>query len=183
IAKVPEHTNHHLTSVLVNQYNNYRWPPRPRRAHDRTSRTRHPHPGRSLRFAHDAARARIHRHRVTLARARNRRQYRHFSLIHTVMLRLLPVRDPQQLVELLNKYLGQPHVNGFSWRSYLHFRDHNHVLTALIGSSPAHLTVRAAGLDPEIVDGEYVVSNFFPVLDGRVPPFQAYHTSQAVGRS
>ena len=25
-----------------------------------------------------------------------------FSLIHTLMLRLLPVRDPQQLVELLN---------------------------------------------------------------------------------
>ena len=87
-----------------------------------------------------------------------------FSLIHTLMLRPLPVRDPQQLVELLNKYPGEPHVNGFSWQSYLHFRDHNHVLTALIGSSPAHLTVRAEGLDPEIVDGEYVVSNFFPVL-------------------
>ena len=66
-----------------------------------------------------------------------------FSLIHTLMLRLLPVRDPQQLVELLNKYPGEPHVNGFSWQSYKHFRDNNHVLTALIGSSPAHLTVRA----------------------------------------
>jgi putative ABC transport system permease protein len=89
-----------------------------------------------------------------------------FSLIHTLMLRLLPVRDPQQLVELLNKYPGEPHVNGFSWQSYLHFRDNNHVLTALIGSAPAHLTVRAEGRDPEIVDGEYVVSNFFPVLGG-----------------
>jgi hypothetical protein len=45
-------------------------------------------------------------------------------------------------VELLNKYPGEPHVNAFSWQSYLHFRDHNHVLSALIGSSPAHLTVR-----------------------------------------
>ena len=61
-----------------------------------------------------------------------------FSLIHTLMLRLLPVRDPQQLVELLNKYPGEPHVNGFSWQSYLHFRDNDHVLTALIGSAPAH---------------------------------------------
>jgi hypothetical protein len=84
-----------------------------------------------------------------------------FSLIHTLMLRLLlPVRDPQQLVELLNKYRGEPHVNGFSWQSYFH----NHVLAALIESSPVHLTVRAEGLDPEIEDGEYVVSNFFPVL-------------------
>ena len=70
----------------------------------------------------------------------------------------------QQLVELLNKYPGELHVNGFSWQSYLHFRDRNHVLTALIGSAPAHLIVRAEGLDPEIVDCEYVVSNFFPVL-------------------
>src|ERR1035438_7185160 len=44
-----------------------------------------------------------------------------FSLIHALMLRLLPVRDPQQLVELLNKYPGELHVNGFSWQSYLHF--------------------------------------------------------------
>ena len=57
------------------------------------------------------------------------------SLVHTLMLRLLPVRDPQQLVELLNKYPGEPHVNGFSWQSYLHFRDRNHALTALIGSA------------------------------------------------
>jgi len=31
-----------------------------------------------------------------------------FSLIHTLMMRLLPVRDPQQLVVLLNKYPGEP---------------------------------------------------------------------------
>jgi hypothetical protein len=66
-----------------------------------------------------------------------------FSLIHTLMLRLLPVRDPQQLVELLDKYPGEPHVDGFSWPSYLHFRDNNDVLTGLIGSSPARLNVRA----------------------------------------
>ena len=71
-----------------------------------------------------------------------------FSLIHTLMLRLLPVRDPQQLVELLNKYPGEPHVNGFSWQSYLHFRDHNHVLTALIGSAPVHLTGARRGTRP-----------------------------------
>jgi hypothetical protein len=43
-------------------------------------------------------------------------------------------------VELLNKYPGEPHVNGFSWQSYLQFRDRNHVLTALIGSAPATLS-------------------------------------------
>ena len=34
-----------------------------------------------------------------------------FSLINTLMLRLLPVRDPEQLVELLSKYPGDPRMN------------------------------------------------------------------------
>jgi hypothetical protein len=48
-----------------------------------------------------------------------------FSLIHALMPRPLPVCDPQLLVELLNKYPGEPHVNSFCWQSYLHFRDNN----------------------------------------------------------
>ena len=41
-----------------------------------------------------------------------------FSLIDTLMLRLLPVREPDQLVELLQKYPGEPRGNGFwSWQS------------------------------------------------------------------
>src|ERR1035437_9825089 len=87
-----------------------------------------------------------------------------FSLIHTLMLRLLPVHEPEQLVELLNKYPGEPHVNGFSWQSYQHFRDNNHVLSDLTGSSPARFNVRGEGLEAETVDGAYVVSNFFPAL-------------------
>jgi hypothetical protein len=58
----------------------------------------------------------------------------------------------------------------------LHFRDHNHVLTGLIGSSPGRLAVRAEGLHPEIVDGESVVSNFFPVL-GVTPASASFHAS------
>ncbi len=41
-----------------------------------------------------------------------------FSLINTLMLRLLPVRDPEQLVELLSRYPGEPRINAFSWQSY-----------------------------------------------------------------
>ena len=37
-----------------------------------------------------------------------------FSLINTLMLRMLPVRDPGQLVELLFKAPGQDHFNAFS---------------------------------------------------------------------
>jgi predicted permease len=87
-----------------------------------------------------------------------------FSLINSLMLRLLPVRDPERLVELLHQYPGEPRVNGFSWQSYEHFRDHNHVFSGLIGFSPSRFSLRAEGLGGESVDGEYVVADFFPVL-------------------
>ena len=87
-----------------------------------------------------------------------------FSLINTLMLRLLPVRDPERLVELLHQYPGEPRMNGYPWQSYEHFRDHNHVFSGLIGFSPSRFSLRGEGLGSETVDGEYVVGDFFPVL-------------------
>ena len=54
-----------------------------------------------------------------------------FSIVETAMLRMLPVSHPEELVELLQKYPGEPRGNGYwSWRSYEHFRDNNHVFSA-----------------------------------------------------
>src|SRR6202163_2343891 len=93
-----------------------------------------------------------------------------FSLINTLMLRMLPVQDPGRLVELLQKYPGEPRGNGFwSLQSYEHFRDHNHVFSAVIATSaPSRFNVRGEGLEQETVNGEYVVGNFF--LDLGVQP-------------
>ena len=87
-----------------------------------------------------------------------------FSLINTLMLRLLPVQHPEQLVELLSRYPGEPRANGFSWQTYEHFRDNNHVFSGLIGADDSRFNVRGEGLEPETVNGEYVVGSFFPVL-------------------
>jgi hypothetical protein len=87
-----------------------------------------------------------------------------FSLINTLMLRLLPVRDPESLVELLHQYPGEPRMNGYSWQSYEHFRDHNHVFSGLLGFSPSRFDLRGEGLGGQTVDGEYVVGDFFSVL-------------------
>jgi predicted permease len=87
-----------------------------------------------------------------------------FSLINTLMLRLLPVRDPEGLVELLHQYPGEPRMNGYSWQSYEHFRDHNHAFSGLIGFSPSRFDLRGEGLGGQTVDGEYVVGDFFRVL-------------------
>jgi putative ABC transport system permease protein len=87
-----------------------------------------------------------------------------FSLINTLMLRTLPVQHPEQLVELLSVYPGEPRTNGFSWQIYERFRNNNHVFSGLIGADHSHFNVRAERFEPETMDGEYVVGEFFPVL-------------------
>src|SRR6202035_4340196 len=76
-----------------------------------------------------------------------------FSLINAVMLRLLPVREPGQLVELLQHYPGEPRGGYWSWPSYEYYRTHNHVFSGLIASSwPSPFSVRGPGLEPETVN-------------------------------
>ena len=89
-----------------------------------------------------------------------------FSLFNTVMLRTLPVSHPEQLVELLQKYPGEPRGNGYySWPTYEHFRDHNHVFSALTGMSFDTLArVRKEGSEPETLIVENVLGNYFAVL-------------------
>ena len=87
-----------------------------------------------------------------------------FSLVNTLMLRMLPVREPEQLVELLHWYPGEPHLNGFSSQAYQLMRDHNHVFSGLIAAAYQPFHVRGEGLEPQTLQGGYVGGNFFPVL-------------------
>ena len=87
-----------------------------------------------------------------------------FSLINTLMLRPLPVRDPEQLVQLLSRFPGEPRLSPFSWRQYEHFRDHNQSFSDLLAVSRARVQVSGDGLEPETIDGEYVAGNFFTAL-------------------
>jgi putative ABC transport system permease protein len=89
-----------------------------------------------------------------------------FSLINTLMLRTLPVREPGQLMELLHKVPGapEPRWNNFSPQAWQYLRDHNHVFSDLLATSDTRLHVRAEGRDPEVVEGEYVDGMFFRSL-------------------
>src|ERR1700720_1685274 len=61
-----------------------------------------------------------------------------FSLINSLMLRMLPVQEPEQLVELLQKYPGEPHGNGFwSQDSFEHIRDNNYVFSRVVAATGA----------------------------------------------
>lgn len=90
-----------------------------------------------------------------------------FSLINTLMLRSLPVSHPEQLVELLSVYPGEPRASFFWWRHYEHFRDHNQSFSDLLAVSRARVQVSGDGLEPETIDSEYVAGNFFTALGVR----------------
>jgi predicted permease len=83
-----------------------------------------------------------------------------FTLLNTLMLRPLPVREPEELVELLSRYPGEPRINGvFFWSAYQHYRQQNHVFSVLVGMSESSLQV-----GDEAVPGAYVSADFFPAL-------------------
>jgi predicted permease len=90
-----------------------------------------------------------------------------FSLINTLMLRLLPVAHPEQLVEFLAQYPGDPPLNAFSRQSYEYIGDHNHVFTGISGDQTYSFHVRGSAREPEVWFGEGVVGNYFPLLGVR----------------
>ena len=89
-----------------------------------------------------------------------------FSLVDIVMLRALPVRQPERLVELLFKYPRDPRLNMYAWKYYERFRDQNHVFADLVALSdhPGHFQVVGPTSAPEVTDGMYVSGNFFEAL-------------------
>ncbi len=92
-----------------------------------------------------------------------------FSLTDQVLLRLLPVRDPGQLVVLdgPGAFQGRTFNSGtFSYPMYRDFRDQNTVFDGVIARFPAPLTLTTDG-QAERVEGELVTGNFFGVLGVR----------------
>jgi len=89
-----------------------------------------------------------------------------FSLTDQMLLRMLPVKDPQQLVLLdgPGAFQGRTFNNGtFSYPIYRDFRDRTTVFDGVIGRFPAPLTLIING-QSERVAGELVTGNYFDVL-------------------
>ena len=87
-----------------------------------------------------------------------------FTLVNSVLLRRLPVAAPEELVEPLSRYPGEPHMNGFSWEFYEHVRDRNTVFASVAGIAPARFQVALPGGQAESLDGVYAVGTLFGTL-------------------
>lgn len=86
-----------------------------------------------------------------------------FSLLDAVMLRSLPVQQPEQMVHVATVIPGDtPHYD-FSYPMYAGLRDNNQSLSGLIAYSTANFGL-AAGDQTERIRGEMVSANYFSVL-------------------
>ena len=89
-----------------------------------------------------------------------------FTLINQLILRLLPVRDPEQLVLLTARgehYGGNNGSNAISYPMYQDFRDRNPVFQGMFCRFSTSLSLTDQGRT-ELVQGELVSGNYFPVL-------------------
>ena len=89
-----------------------------------------------------------------------------FSLVNQIILRLLPVQNPQQLVLLNgngNHYGSNWGGNALSYPMYKDLRDHNQVFSGMFCRFELPLSMSFQG-KTERVEGELVSGNYFPVL-------------------
>jgi predicted permease len=86
-----------------------------------------------------------------------------FSLIDAVMLRMLPVQNPEELLVLTTSSRGSIDY-GFTYRRYQMFREQNRAFRDLAASSPLRLNVSVDGEVEPTVAGQMVSGSYFSVL-------------------
>ena len=96
-----------------------------------------------------------------------------FTVVNALLLKMLPVKAPQELVVVGNpanvssRWHGTPATEYFSYPLYREFRDNNTVFSGLLAAATEdHIEVNdgtGAGASDE-VDGRLVSGNYFPVL-------------------
>jgi predicted permease len=89
-----------------------------------------------------------------------------FSLVDQLILRLLPVQDPQRVVALvgMGEFYGDSQgTNPVSYPTYQELRDHNQVFSLMMCRRPQDFTVSTSS-ESEIASGELVSGNYFPLL-------------------
>src|SRR5262245_64778609 len=86
-----------------------------------------------------------------------------FSLIDAVLLKMLPITNPERLV-LLRHANSRGTENTFGYRTYEQFRDQNQVLSGMLAYHPLRLTVSIDGQPEPAVAGQLVSGNYYSVL-------------------
>src|SRR5262249_45000264 len=91
-----------------------------------------------------------------------------FSMINAIMLKALPVKNPNQVALFAVHYDGPPGLS-FSYPLFERFRDNKKVFDGVMATGGAvrmHMTISGGGSDEqsELVQVEKVTGNYFSVL-------------------
>jgi len=89
-----------------------------------------------------------------------------FTLVHQLILELLPVKHPEELVLLTSRgehYGSNTGRNAISYPMYQDFRDKNQVFSGMFCKFGTNFSLSFEGRT-ELVSGELVSGNYFPVL-------------------
>src|SRR5215472_17214988 len=89
-----------------------------------------------------------------------------FTLIDQLLLQLLPVRNPEELVLFTARgshYGSNTGANAISYPMYADFRDRNQVFQGMFCRFGTEMSLSYQG-KTELVSGELVSGNYFPVL-------------------
>jgi putative ABC transport system permease protein len=87
-----------------------------------------------------------------------------FSVMNTLLLRSLPVKDPDELALLAGVYRTGVHYT-FSYPMYKEFRDSGRSLSGLFAATDvSKRRMNCVGLESEFISAQQVTGNFFSVL-------------------
>jgi predicted permease len=101
-----------------------------------------------------------------------------FSLVNAVLLRPLPVEEPDSLVRLYGKASDGANSLRISYQDYADYRDQNQVFTGLAGVSLAPLTMSADNQTQQLL-GEIVSGDYFSVLGVRAASGRPFLSEEA----
>lgn len=83
-----------------------------------------------------------------------------FSVVDTILLKMLPVKDPERLV-LLSRSSGVTRTDSFTYNMYEQFRDHDQTLSGVLSYYPLRLTVSVDGQPEPAINGQLVTGNYY----------------------
>ena len=89
-----------------------------------------------------------------------------FSLADAFLIKVLPVKDPQQLVFIRATNARRGTYGYFSYPTFERFRDGNHTFAGMFAWDDSHAMVTIDG-QPEFVNCDFVSGNYFDVLGAR----------------
>jgi predicted permease len=90
-----------------------------------------------------------------------------FTLLDQILLRLLPVKNPHELVLLTTHgrhYGNNWGGNAISYPMYRDFQDHNQVFSGMFCRFPYFVSVSQSGGQPDRIEAELVSGTYFDVL-------------------